>query len=74
MITSNDLYAAHMNQAFPDSTVQLWDKNVTNEYIIAYELDPKLDQKLKNMLPKVCFRLNNKKLYVIDRTLGCLCE
>ena len=56
MITSDDPNAAIMNQAFPDSTVQLWDQNFVNgEYIIAYEINPGLHHKVKTMLPKVCF-------------------
>ena len=55
MITSDDPTAALMNQAFLDTTVQLWDQNVVNgEYVIAYELDPGLHDKLKAMLPEVC--------------------
>ena len=56
MITSDDPNAALMSHAFPDSTVQLWDQNiVSGEYIIAYEFNPGLHNKLKTMLPKVCF-------------------
>ena len=58
MITSDDPNAALMSHAFPDSTVQLWDQNiVSGEYIIAYEFNPELHNKLKTMLPKVCFRV-----------------
>ena len=42
--------------AFPDSRpgVDLWDQNLVNgEYVIAYEINPGLDYKLQNMLPKV---------------------
>ena len=63
MITSDDPNAALMNQAFLDTTVQLWDQNVVNgEYVIAYELDPGLHDKLKTMLPEVC------KLLLTDYT------
>ena len=58
MITSDDPNAALMSHAFPDSTVQLWDQNfVSGEYIIAYEFNPGLHNKLKTMLPEVCFRV-----------------
>ena len=57
MITSNDSNLGLMNRAFPDSTVQLWNQNPVNgKYVIAYELDPGLDNKLKTVLPKVCNR------------------
>ena len=60
MITSGYSSAALMNRAFPDLTVQRWDKNPVNgEYIIAYELNPRLHHKLKSMLPKVCFQVND---------------
>ena len=56
MITSDDSNQG-LNRAFHDSTVQLWDQNLANgKYVIAYELDPGLDDKLKALLPKVCFR------------------
>ena len=48
--------AAILN-AFPDSRVDLWDQNVVNgKFVIAYELNPGLDHKLQDMLPKVNFR------------------
>ena len=57
MITSNDSNLGLMNRAFPDSTVQLWNQNPVNgKYVIAYELNPGLDHKLKTVLPKVCNR------------------
>ena len=60
MVTSDDPNAALMSRAFPDSTVQLWDKNrVNGEYVIAYEFNPGLHSKLITMLPKVCFRVND---------------
>ena len=47
-----------MLNAYPDSEVDLWDQNVVNgDYIIAYELNPGLDHKLKNLLTKVYFLL-----------------
>ena len=56
--TSGDQNAALWN-AYPDSEVDLWDQNIVNgEYIIAYEMNLGLDPKLKNMLPKVRFRLS----------------
>ena len=40
--------------AYAHSGVDLWDQNVVNgEYVIAYEINPGLDHKLQNMLPKV---------------------
>ena len=43
-------------KAYPDSSVDLWDKNFVNgEYIIAYELNTGLDYTLQEMLPKVRF-------------------
>ena len=56
MKTRNDLNATFW-RAYPDSRVDLWDQNFVNgEYIIAYEFNPSLHQKLKSMLPKVCLR------------------
>ena len=58
MITSDDSNLGLMNQAFPDSTTQLWNQNPVNgKYVIAYELDPGLHHKLKTKLPKVCHRM-----------------
>ena len=58
MITSDNSNLGLMNRAFPDSTVQLWNQNPVNgKYVIAYELDPGLDHKLKIKLPKVCHRM-----------------
>ena len=39
--------------AFPDSTIDLWDQNILIEYVIPYELDSRLHYTLQNMLPKV---------------------
>ena len=66
MKTSNDSNAIW--RAYPDSKVDLWDQNfVNNEYVIAYEFNPSLHQKLKSMLPKVCFRFRpfacNKNMF-----------
>ena len=56
MKTRNDLNATFW-RAYPDSRVDLWDQNFVNgKYVIAYEFNPSLHQKLKSMLPKVCFR------------------
>ena len=44
-------------KAYPDTSVDLWDKNIVNgEYIIAYELNSGLDRTIQAMLPKVSFR------------------
>ena len=48
MITSDDSNLGLMNRAFSDSTIQLWNQNpVKGKYVIAYELDPGLHQRLK---------------------------
>ena len=53
MKISGDLNGA-IWKAYPKSNVDLWDQNVVNgEYIIAYVLNPGLDYKLQDMLPKV---------------------
>ena len=61
MITSDDSnlgpgnHGPKPNGAFIDSTIQLWNRYpVDGKYIIAYELDPGLHDKLKTKLPKVC--------------------
>ena len=55
MKLSGDSNTAMWN-AYPDSKVDLWDQNVVNgEFVIAYEINPGLDHKLQNMLPKVYF-------------------
>ena len=42
--------------AFTDSSVVLWDRNIVNgEYIIAYEMSSGLDYKIRELLPKVRF-------------------
>ena len=44
--------------AYPKSKIDLWDQNFVNgKYIIAYELNPYLHEKLKSMLPKVRFQI-----------------
>ena len=45
--------------AYADSTAYLWDQNVINEYVIAYELNSGLDYTLQDMLPKVHFDLKH---------------
>ena len=77
MITSDDsnlelgIHGQKPNGAFIDSTIQLWNQNPVNgKYVIAYELDPGLHDKLKTKLPKVwyiqyvtvCFRLRDSIL------------
>ena len=43
-----------MWNAYSKSEVDLWVQNVVNgEYIIAYEINPGLDHKVQNLLPKV---------------------
>ena len=55
MKMSGDSNTAMWN-AYPDSEVDLWDQNLVNgEFVIAYEINPGLDHKLQNMLPKVVF-------------------
>ena len=45
-----------MVNAFSNTEMDLWDQNVVNgEFVIAYVINPGLDQKLQNMLPKVYF-------------------
>ena len=59
--TTDDANAA-IWKAYPDSTVDLWDQDIVNgKYVIAYEMNPGLDRKLKSMLPKVRF-INRKIL------------
>ena len=42
--------------AYSDSAIDLWNKNIVNgQYVIAYELNSGLDRVLQNMLPKVSF-------------------
>ena len=51
--------------AYPDTTVDLWDENFVNgQYVIAYQMNAGLDLQLIDMLPKVspCF-----KSYFFDR-------
>ena len=53
MKMSGDSNTAMWN-AYPDSEVDLWDQNLVNgEFVVAYEINPGLDHKLQNMLPKV---------------------
>ena len=43
--------------AYTDSSVVLWDQNIVNgQYIIAYEINSRLDYKIQELLPKVCFK------------------
>ena len=42
--------------AYSDSAIDLWNKNIVNgQYVIAYELNSGLDRVLQKMLPKVSF-------------------
>ena len=41
--------------AYPNPKVDLWDQNIINEYVIAYELNSRLNPTLQDMLPKVHF-------------------
>ena len=53
---------ATLLRAFPDAKVDHWDQNYVNgKYIIGYELDPSLHQKLQSMLPMVRSLLISKK-------------
>ena len=56
--TSNNFNDEHW-KAY-SNTKNLWDQNFVNgEYIIAYELDASLDQKLIDLLPTVCLRFRS---------------
>ena len=69
MITSDDSNQ-RLNRAFQDSTVQLWNENLVNgKYVIAYELDPGLDDELKTLLPKVYFRNYDRILKSVNRVI-----
>ena len=60
MIKTNDDPNDHM--AFPTWN-PYWDQNIVNgEYVIAYELDYSLHQKLQNMLPKVYLLFRSDRL------------
>ena len=62
MITSDDPNSALMSHAFPDSTIQLWNQNFVNgEYIVAFELNPHLNHKIRSMLPKVGLKILKEK-------------
>ena len=64
MKTSNDSNA-EIWRAYPKSNVDIWDRNFINgEYIIAYEFNPNLHQKLKDMLPKVLKSLQTYIIYL----------
>ena len=41
-------------RAYPDPKADLWDQNVVNgQYVISYEVNQGLEDKIKNMLPEV---------------------
>ena len=62
--TSDDSNEAHM--AYPNSKPR-WDQNfVSGEYVIAYTLDPLLDQAVKNTLPEVFSKFRTQKLFIIQ--------
>ena len=53
MNISDDSNAA-LSKAYSKSNLDLWDQNFVNgEYIIAFELNPNLHDKIRSMLPKV---------------------
>ena len=52
-ITTSDNLNTNLWRAYSNSK-HLWNQNLVNgEYIIAYEINSKLDQKLKSLLPTV---------------------
>ena len=53
LMTKNNGSKSTAWNAYVDSTAYLWDQNIKNEYIIAYELSSGLDYTLQDMLPKV---------------------
>ena len=60
-----------MVNAFSNSEMDLWDQNVVNgEFVIAYAINPGLDQKLQNMLPKVYFLSKVRMLGLQNFTQG----
>ena len=62
MKPSNDSNA-DIWRAYTNSKADLWNQTFVNgEYIIAYELNPYLHQKLKSMLPKVRFTFRPKSV------------
>ena len=53
MNISDDSNAA-LSKAYSKSNLDLWDQNFVNgKYIIAFELNPNLHDKIRSMLPKV---------------------
>ena len=57
---SSDDSSADLWKAYPKANVDLWDQNVVNgEYVVAFEINPGLHPKLKNLLPKVGFYSNS---------------
>ena len=53
---SSDDSNADLWKAYPKANVDLWDQNVVNgEYVVAFEINPGLHPKLKNLLPEVGF-------------------
>ena len=59
MNISGDSNAAHA-RAYSKSNLDLWDQNLT--YIIAYELNPDLNHKIRSLLPQVGLRLTFKNI------------
>ena len=58
-LNTSNYFNTGLWRAFSNSE-DLWDQNLVNgEYIIAYELNPSLDQKLIGMLPTVRFRFKS---------------
>ena len=43
-----------MHMAFPDNLKPYWNQHFVNdEYVVAYELHPRLDQRVQSALPEV---------------------
>ena len=60
LITKKNGSNATVSNAYPDSTVDIWDQNIINEYVISYKFNSGLDYTLQNMLPQVRFEVKDK--------------
>ena len=64
LMKTNDELNSTLWRSYPDSKVDLWDQNVVRgEYVIAYEISPGLDPKIKSMLPEVSFWFRRRVIY-----------
>ena len=54
------------SMAFPNNFKPYWDQHFVNgEYVIAYKLNPGLDQRVESALPEVYSKYKTQELFIL---------